>query len=224
MRINQFAIGLDFTDATLAADALGLLDPVRLANLGVRVVNAVAEREHDAAKDFTTQQVNLSRGYVDGAMELRQARLPTAEATVAAPMRNVTLARFDAGVHAVPVRWSNARIEGMGKKFSKWPGWTRRKGDPLRGVDEDYKTAGVDVSVKRGGAKEIGRAFMLPLRNSGGRLGVFVHENGGLKHLYGPAVYQIYRTYLTNNEERIQEELRADYVAGLDGLIAESKL
>lgn len=216
---SLFKFTFDVSKLDDLVNRMGLLSGEDLVRLQVDTVNRIATEQDNLAKDFVTNEVNLPRAYVEENIQLRQAQAPRAVASVVAPYRNVTLGRFDATQHAKPVIWSNARIEGMGKEFSDWPGWTRRTGDALRGIDADYKAAGVDVTVKRGRAKDMNSAFMLPLRNGGGRMGVFVHNGGRLKHLYGPAVYQLYRNYLNSNEESIIGDMQDAFVSGLDNLI-----
>jgi hypothetical protein len=135
-------------------------------------------------------------------------------------MRNVTLGRFDPGQHSKPVTWSNARIEGMGKKFSKWPGWTRRTGDVKRDIAPDYKASGLDVTVRRGSTKDMPGGFTMTLRagkSAGENVGVFTRDaSGKLQHRYGPAVYQLYRNYINQDEDKIQDELTSEFLVNLD--------
>lgn len=212
-------INIDATRLDDVVRSLGQLDPDSIIRLSVKSVNKVAGDVHQRAIDKVVDDINVPLQRVQQDLKLTLAaegqKLPTAK--VASPMRNLTLGRFDAGQHSKPVTWSNARIEGMGKKFSKWPGWTRRTGDASRGIAPDYKASGIDVTVKRGQTKDMKSAFLLPLRNGGGRMGVFIWAGGAKpKHLYGPAVYQLYRNYINDNEEQIQEELTDEFLVNLD--------
>lgn len=224
MASSRLAIQFDTSALDGLTNMLDLLDGAALVTLSVAAVNTVAKQVHAAAIDRAVNSVNLSRAYVENALNLKLAedgqRNPTAR--VVAPARNVTLSRFDAGQHSKPVTWSNDRILGMGKKFGKWPGWTQRKGDPMRGIDPDDKASGIDVTVKRGQPRDMKSAFLVPLKNSGGRMGVFVHDGKKLKHLYGPAVYQLYRNYLGDHAQDIQSDLETELMAGLDAAIAKA--
>lgn len=215
---------LESKGADLLANALTRLEKSVVAGAAVGAVNKVAEDVHKKAIEKASREINLTSQYIQDNLKLRPAaegqRVPTAY--VSSPLRNVTLARFDAGQHSKPVTWSNARIEGMGKKFSAWPGWTRRTGDQARGIAPDYKASGIDVTVRRGQTRDMNSAFLVPLRNGGGRMGVFVHNGGRLKHLYGPAVYQLYRNYVEDNFDNIQKELADTLVAELDIALKEN--
>ena len=113
--------------------------------------------------------------------------------------------------------WSNERIEGMGKKFGPWPGWTRRTGDAMRGIPEGQKAAGFTVDVNRKGDKTIQGVFTLPLKTAGG-FGVF--RPGPTKnkpvHLYGPSPFQVFRRHINDNRDQIMADLEASFLQHLD--------
>lgn len=215
-------ISLDAARLDDVVRSLGRLDPEAIISLSVNAVNKVASDVHERVIVKVVDDLNISRNRVETDLNLKLAstnqRLPTAAVT--SPMRNVTLGRFDPEQHSKPVTWSNERIQSMGKKFSKWPGWTQRTGDASRGIAPNYKASGIDVTVKRGVSKDMNSAFTIPLRagkTTGGSVGVFVREaNGTLKHLYGPAVYQLYRNYINASEEAIQNELTDEFMVNLD--------
>lgn len=216
---------LDTAGMEAAVRMLAQLSPEEIVRVTVDTVNTVAKRVHDSAIDKVVNDVNLSQQYTEERIQLRLADASQTKpvAKVVSPMRNVTLGRFDAGQHSKPVTWSNDRIQGLGKQFGKWPGWTKRTGDPSRGIAPDFKASGVDVTVRRGQTKDMQSAFMLPLRNGGGHMGVFVHDGGKLKHLYGPAVYQIYRNYINQREDQIQDDLNLTLLVNLDVKLKETQ-
>lgn len=224
MASGRITLKLDTSALDGVAKLLDRLDGTALAALSVSAANNVATQVHTAAIDKTVGSLNLTREYVENALNLKLAEegQNNPVARVIAPARNVTLARFDAGQQSKPVVWSNARIQGMGKKFSPWSGWTRRTGDPRRAIAPDSKASGVDVTVKRGQPRGMKSAFLVPLRSGGGALGVFVHEGGKLKHLYGPAVYQVYTNYLSDHADDIQKDLETALMAGLDAAITKA--
>lgn len=210
-------ISIDTTDLVEAADRLRLLDAQTLAELRSSTVDVVSLNVRTKSINDTHKQLNLTRDYIEARIERDEMRAGgnAARALIRSQVRGTTLQRFGATQEVRPVNWSNERIQAMGKKFGKWPGWTYRKGDSLRGIDEDDKAAGVSVDVNRKGAKTIKSGFFLPLRNGNG-FGVFRRENGKLEHKYGPSVYQTFRRYIAENEELISRELIDTFLGGLD--------
>ena len=202
-------------DAKLAA-----LDGTALREVGTAAANVVSLTVRGKAVDQTLAELNLTRDYIETRLARTEAKGNSATARVTSQVQGATLQRFRAMLEVQPVRWTNARIEEMGHKFGKWPGWTRRTGDESRNIDEDEKAAGISVDVNRKGAKTIRTAFTVPLKNGNGE-GFFRRENGRVKHLYGPSVYQVFRRYITTNETAIGDDLRDEYVRRLDLKIQE---
>lgn len=215
-------ISLDMSDLGVLADDLLFLDAQTLLEMRVKAVNVVALTVKEKSVEQTTQELNLSRAYVAGRIRRDEAKGGAAKAYVRSQVRGTTLQRFGAGIIEKPVTWSNARITSMGKKFSPWSGWTKRTGDPSRGIAPDFKSDGVGVDVNRKGDKRIASAFVLPLKNGNG-LGVFQRKGGALEHLYGPSVYQTFRRYVQTNEQAIQDNLRDEFTGLLDRKISEFK-
>lgn len=222
MSVKFLDIRLDATRLDEVVRSLSRLDPEAIVGLSVKTVNKVASDVHGRTVDRIVDSLNITQSRVEVDLALRLAstgqKLPTA--SVASPMRNVTLGRFDPGQHSKPVTWSNDRIQGMGKKFGPWRGWTKRTGDPKRGIAPNYKQSGVDVTVKRGQTKDIPGGFTMTLKEgkaAGSNLGVFTRDDAGaLKHRYGPAVYQLYRNYINQDEADIQDELTREFLVNLD--------
>lgn len=215
-------IKLDTATMDDVVRSLGQLDPDSIIRLSVKTVNKVVTDVHKRSIDRVVDSLNITQQRVEKDLKLRLAsegqKLPTA--SLASPMRDVTLGRFDPGQHSKPVTWSNERILGMGKKFSKWPGWTKRTGDASRGITPNYKASGVDVTVNRGTTKDMPGAFTMPLmagKDVGENRGVFIWDGGEKpKHLYGPAVYQLYRNHINQDEDKIQDELTSEFMVNLD--------
>lgn len=214
-------ITLDTTDLLDVTEKLRLLDATTLSELRRATVDVVALTVRTKSINDTVKQLNLTRDYVEAriARDETQASGNAAKALLRSQVRGTTLQRFPgARINTAPVNWSNSRIQDMGKKFGKWPGWTYRKGDASRGIPENMKSAGFTVDVNRKGAKTIASAFTMPLRNGNGT-GVFQRPKGGggdPVHLYGPSVYQTFRRYITENQQTINDELRDTFLGGLD--------
>lgn len=215
-------ISFDTIELVEQVDRIAMLDNTTLAEMRLDAVNVVSLTVRKKSIDQTYAELNLSRDYIESRIARAEAKGATARALVTSKVRGATLQRFGAQQDVAPVNWSNSRIEALGHKFGKWPGWTYRKGDASRGIDEDDKAAGVSVDVNRKGAKTITSAFTLPLKNNNG-FGVFQRPKGGgdAKHLYGPSVYQVFRRYITTNEQAIADTLRDEFVGRLDTKIQE---
>ena len=213
-------ISFDTSELVEQADRIAMLDNATLAEMRLDAVNVVSLTVREKSIDQTHAELNLSRDYIEARIARAEAKGATARARVTSEVRGATLQRFGAQQEVAPVNWSNSRIEALGHEFGKWPGWTYRKGDASRGIAEDKKAAGFTVDVNRKGAKTITSAFTMPLKNSNGT-GVFRREGGEVKHLYGPSVYQVFRRYITTNEQAIADTLRDEFVGRLDTKIQE---
>lgn len=225
-------IGFDTTDLLALADDLARFDPTELGDLAHRVVNVVALHVNQRAVDQTVRELNLTREYVEAKIQNEQARKGGAAiAWVRSFVRGTTLQQFGAGPRTLkqPVNWSNDQILAMGKKFGRWPGWTRRTGDQFgnRNIPPNYKSRGIAVQIKRtGGEGVIDRGFIMPLRRrqeaGGNGYGVFARDKSGvIKHRYGPSVYQTFRRYITDNSTPINEELLDEFNTQLGAQILE---
>lgn len=213
-------ISFDTSELVEQVDRIAMLDSTTLAEMRLDAVNVVSLTVREKSIDQTHAELNLSRDYIEARIARAEAKGATARARITSEVRGATLQRFGAQQEVTPVNWSNSRIEALGHKFGKWPGWTYRKGDASRGIGEDDKAAGVSVDVNRKGAKTITSAFTMPLNNGNG-IGTFRREGGKVKHLYGPSVYQVFRRYITTNEQAIADTLRDEFVGRLDTKIQE---
>lgn len=213
-------ISFDTSELVEQVDRIAMLDSTTLAEMRLDAVNVVSLTVREKSIDQTRAELNLSRDYIEARIARAEAKGATARARITSEVRGATLQRFGAQQEVAPVNWSNSRIEALGQKFGKWPGWTYRKGDASRGIAEDKKAAGVSVDVNRKGAKTITSAFTMPLKNGNG-IGAFRREGGKVKHLYGPSVYQVFRRYITTNEQAIADTLRDEFVGRLDTKIQE---
>ena len=216
-------ISFDTTDLAQAAERLNLLDAATLREMRESTVDAVSLSVKKAATAETVKQLNVTADYVEKRLERKQGKREVAltRDLVVSAIRGTTLQRFGAQRGEKPVTWSNARIAAMGKKFSDWPGWTERKGDPSRGIAPDFKADGVWVDVNRKGDKNIRGAFTAPLKNGNG-LGVFRRPKGGGDpvHLYGPSVYQVFRRFAQEKEADILAEMQDRFLVKLDAQLS----
>lgn len=185
-------------------------------SLGQAVVtslNTVVDRTYDLARERMLDRVNLSDEYLRRRMVVHHATQKKAEAAIVASgdrTSMTTLSHYNVAQTTKPVNWSNARITAAGHKFSKWPGWTERRGAPSIGIPVDQKAAGRSVSVLKGDRKNIYGAFAIGgKRDSEGNLIVFRRKKGtsGIESLYGPAVYQLFKTQIPNIEDEVEDDL-----------------
>lgn len=213
-------IRFDTTNLEGYADALAKLNSAALVKVRTMSVNVVSLSVREKAISSTHEELNLSRPYIEQRIVRSEAQASNPTARITSEIRGATLQRFGAQQAVETVNWTNSRIKGLGVEFGPWPGWTERTGDDSRGIAKDKKAHGITVDVNRKGAKRITSAFTMPLKNGNGQ-GVFRRENGVVKHLYGPSVYQTFRRHITTHEAEIVEELRDDFVVRLDALIEE---
>lgn len=220
-------IEFDVSQVEGLLDDLVRLDDVTIAEMRRDAVNLVALTVNRKSVDQTQKELNLTRDYIESRIARTDATGNSAKARLVSEQRGATLQRYGATEISKPVTWSNARIQSLGKKFGKWPGWTRRTGDESRGIPADYKLDGVMVQVKRGGGDQhIERGFMLPLKagkEAGGNgFGVFARsKDGTIKHRYGPSVYQTFRRYINENETAIADSLRDEFTGKVESKLRE---
>jgi len=196
---------VDVSSVVAAADRLDRFDSESLARVGRDAVNTVAERILQAAPGEIVQTINLTEAFVRKRMSLRRAEATAnPEAVVVASGEFTRLAHYNPRIQLVPVK--NPQ---------------RAKGNAALGIPAGLKQApGVSVEVSRGAPKQIGNAFLLPLKNGNG-VGVFTRLPGARKkQRYGPAVYQRFRAYAEDsqeeNEDLLVETLTANAVAELE--------
>lgn len=210
-------------DVSAVERLAGKLDGINGTSLGLatrRAVNVTADSIYELARPRMIAGVNLTDEYVKSRMEVRHAT-PSgrAEAVIMAvgSKPNLTqLVNYGAAQQVKRVSYTNASILASGKKFGKWPGWTKRTGDKLRGIAADDKQAGVSVSVTKGSSKLLEHGFLVSLNNGNG-LGLATRSKGAkgeknYKIRYGPSVYQLFRHVATGLLDEAQDELEANLV------------
>lgn len=174
-------VSVDISALERLANSLGSLDSASIGQAAMTAVNAVADETYDMVRPRMLQTINLPDAYLQERMVVKHATSPdtTVSASIIAtgskPMLT-TLARYNALQLVTAAKSPRAR------------------GNPARGIPAGMKAAGVSVEVTRGSAKVMPGAFMMPLKNGSGRMGVFTRDGGKLKHRYGPSVYQMFNT------------------------------
>lgn len=145
-------ISFDTSELVEQADRITMLDDTTLAEMRLDAVNVVSLTVRKKSIDQTHAELNLSRDYIEARIARAEAKGATARARITSEVRGATLQRFGAQQEVAPVNWSNSRIAALGHKFGKWPGWTYRKGDASRGIDEDDKATASSAAARDGGS------------------------------------------------------------------------
>ncbi len=194
MAIRSTAVKIDIDQVLALAGDLGRVDAQTFGTAAQAALNETIDRTYQLASDRMTAGINLSDDYLRRRMTTEHASGKTLEASITASgdrAAQTRLATYDAQMVIVPRKTTRA---------------SRSRGVlPLNGG----RQAGVTVTVSRGAPKTGASLFMLPLRAGavlGDKFGVFVREKRRIKHLYGPAVYQL----LAHQAPRISDEVADD--------------
>ena len=194
MAIRSTAVKIDIDQVLALAGDLGRVDAQTFGTAAQAALNETIDRTYQLASDRMTAGINLSDDYLRRRMTTEHASGKTLEASITASgdrAAQTRLATYDAQMVIVPRKTTRA---------------SRSRGVlPLNGG----RQAGVTVTVSRGAPKTGASLFMLPLRAGavlGDKFGVFVREKRRIKHLYGPAVYQL----LAYQAPRITDEVADD--------------
>lgn len=193
------------TDALLdAADRVAKLDQGSLQKVLVDGLNEVTERAYDIGRDRITSDVNLDDDYLRRRMDVEYAdrRLRTEIVAYGSSQNMTRLATYNAHPVIVP-RETAYRNRNRGKN----------------NIPQGMKQAGVTVEVRRGNEKEMGRAFMMRLRagaESGEKFGVFIREGQQVKHLFAPAVYQLFRVQSARIAPEVADDLETTVLDRLE--------
>lgn len=194
MAIRSTAVKIDLDQVLALAGDLGRVDAQAFGAAAQAALNETIDRTYQLASDRMTAGINLSDDYLRRRMTTEHASGKTLEASITASgdrAAQTRLATYDAQMVIVPRKTTRA---------------SRSRGVlPLNGG----RQAGVTVTVSRGAPKTGASLFMLPLRAGavlGDKFGVFVREKRRIKHLYGPAVYQL----LAHQAPRITDEVADD--------------
>ena len=196
MAIRSTAVKIDIDQVLALAGDLGRVDAQTFGTAAQAALNETIDRTYQLASDRMTAGINLSDDYLRRRMTTEHASGKTLEASITASgdrAAQTRLATYDAQMVIVPRKTTRA---------------SRSRGVlPLNGG----RQAGVTVTVSRGAPKTGASLFMLPLRAGavlGDKFGVFVREKRRIKHLYGPAVYQLLAHQAPRTTDEVADDLQ----------------
>lgn len=189
-------VRVDTSGLRALANRVGLFG-VQVATIQARALNKAAEKGRTAAKREIVAQVSLKSSYVLDRLSLRKASKDNQVAVIATTKRGISLANY-----------SPRQLTRAAK---------RAKGDPLRGIGEGRKQAGISVSVGIKGRRRMPGAFMVPRRagtvSGGNGMGIFIRVGPGSKdiqHLYGPSVDQVFAGVIVGISGEIASDFQAE--------------
>ena len=186
-----------------------------VARATYRAINGVAAKAFTRSRREIRDQVNLSATYIRERMWLQKANSSRQVAVIAARKRPTRLATYGARQRT---RKDKGTKRPAGRNGGKLFGVQAGAGDTLRNINQGMVPAGVSVSVKRGGQRQLmPGAFFMPLRAGKvaavNGMGVFIRTGSGkkdIKHLYGPSVDQLFRGVIDDISPDVQAELEAE--------------
>ena len=189
---NSFKVAFDFKPAEVTAGRLERLATKALVRLSaVDAVNEVTTRFEGEARKGMNAGLNLSDQYVASKMSTTLATGTTARAQI--------VARGDLTILG---RYPHAQLTA--------PAPHGRKGDASRGIAPGRKAAGVAVEIRRGAASAQPAWFTMRLRvgaQGGQNVGVFTRTSRGLKHIYGPSPYSLFRYQINERTDALTDDL-----------------
>lgn len=197
-------------------------------------LNDVVGKAYDLSRKRMITGINLTDAYLRRKMVLTQATSAKPVASILAEgsrkgFSQTNLSHFRSVQKERDVTWSNAKIQSMGKKFGKWPGWTERTGNRAIGIAPNRKANGMSATVK---STRLGfqHAFAIvkngnAIRDGDGVPIMFTRAKGATREvtrsLLGPAVYQLFKyqfkgTLLAETEEMLAEALTTQVQAAVE--------
>jgi hypothetical protein len=216
-----FSVKIDVTALERVAGRLDNISGAALGDATRRAVNVTADSVYELARPRMIADINLTDEYVKSRMVVNHAK-PGGKAEAVITGRGskssmTQLVNYGAMQQIQRVNHTNASILASGKKFGKWPGWTKRTGDAMRGIAADNKQSGVSVAVKRGSNKLLEHGFLIQLSNGAG-IGLATRSAGAkgrknYKVRYGPSVYQLFRHVASGLLDEARDELETNTVA-----------
>lgn len=212
MARSAFDIKITLDDLNAVTGKLAGISSERMGEVVVNTLNDAADSAYDLGRKRILRGINLTDDYVKRKMRVEHATSGKLEAAIVAPGSRgflTGLSHYGSMQEVQPVTWSNARIQAMGHAFGQWPGWTQRIGDQGRGIAPDSKAAGRSLEVVKGRRKNIKSAFTMNKRDSDGNQIVFRRTAAGtVSALYGPSVYQLFRTAIPQIEDPVADDLQ----------------
>ena len=191
-------INIDVAAINKLADDVGRLSTEGFREAAVTALNDTLDGAYEMGRERITVGINLTDDYLRRRVELEPATTASLTAVLKAPgsrSRMTRLTHYDAQMSIVPRKTTRAD-RGSGRIYKQGYG---------------VKQGGVRVMVTKGDRKYNDKMFMLPLREgqqAGEKLGVFMRINGRLRHLYGPAVYQLFGYQIPRIEDEVADQLQ----------------
>lgn len=196
-------IALDFSALGPLAAQLRTVGAEQLGRAALEVVNAVTTQFDKEQRAGQIADLNLPRADVDAATTLtRAASVANPRAQIATVVKLTVLDRYGAAPYKRP-----NDFDRIGRRLGN-------------------KQGGVLLPIKRSAPVRRDAMFMLPLRNTAGRRGVFVRTTatgGKPKHVYGPAPYSLFRFQVKTREADLVRTLQVSATEAL-GLALEKGL
>ena len=102
----------------------------------------------------------------------------------------------------------------------------RQAGTAVRsGTSRGRRPAGARVEIRRGAAVTEPQWFVMKLRGTGGKEGLFVRTSENrTKHIYGPSPYSLFRFQIGQLQNDLQDDLQNAATATVTGIIERSLL
>jgi hypothetical protein len=189
-------ITLDFSPLGPFADRLRMLSGEQLGRVAVGVVNTVTTKFDREQRLGQLADINLPASAIDEVTKVRLA------ATPASPRATITTQR------------KLTRMASYGARTYKRPSDRDSIGRRLGG-----RSGGVAVDIRRSGGERQDQWFMMPLKNTAGKMGVFVRttaSGGKPVHKYGPAPYTLFGHQIRTREDELRGDLER---AGAQALV-----
>ena len=198
-------------DASTLLDAAAKIDTIDGAAIN-KALRAMVQAEVGAFDTRTRRAMNagiaLSDEYVSSKMVREDdPALPRTTITAFGPGRRDPSGLTILGHYDPTTIWEPAKR-------------ARAKGSQARGVPAGSKAAGVRITVRRGAAKYLPGAFMMTLKGTGGKTGVFYRDGSKLRHLYGVSPYSLFRFQLDRTGDDLADRIQAAGAEAIGQLVA----
>ncbi len=199
------SVTIDFSELKGLGDRLSTVDGEAIGAAALASVNSVTERAYTAARKRMIAGINLPDAYLRERMSITPASDPEKPlAVIRAAYKHTVLGRY------APQQLTR-------------PAGSRGKGDRSRAIPAGLRGAGISIEVTRGSRKPISNAFIMPLKNGNG-IGVFVRDPGSKspRILYGPSVWQLFRSTIDVIKGSIVDDLESTTINALGKLVKDA--
>ena len=181
-------IRIDTSEAEGLAASLRSITGQMLRREALAAVNETAQRADGSSVERMTQRYNIGEAYLRNKIRLVRATDP------AKPRAEIVALGPDSPQRAGLTILSNYDAKQM------------------RGGASGRKPAGVEVEVRRGNRVQRTKWFMMALKGTDGKQGVFERDparGGKPMHLYGPAPYSMLRQQGAYHADEFESDLAA---------------